>query len=252
MKQFKLWEENSQVETTIDYYEPLQKASDIAVVIFPGGGYFYLAKHEGEGYAHLLNSFGITAFVVNYRVFPNYFPKPLLDARRAIRFVRSNAQKFAINKEKIYAMGSSAGGHLVALLSTYLKDIGEIKDDLYKESFLPNGQILCYPVISADERIFHSSSFINLLGERYIEKDEYSPELLVNKTTPPAFIWHAADDSSVPVMNSYRYAQALSVQGISHELHVFSEGGHGAGIAPQWKIVNQWVNLLQNWLMTSL
>ena len=145
-------------------------------------------------------------------------------------------------------MGSSAGGHLTALLCTYFDDIGEEQDELFKEDFLPNGQILCYPVISSDESISHKGSFKNLLGEKYAEKEKYSPELLVESTTPPAFIWHTAEDNGVPCVNSYRYATALWEQKIPCELHVFPEGAHGLGVAPQLPHVAQWTDLLKNWL----
>ncbi len=248
MESFNLWKKEIENKVTIDYYKPLQKANDVAVVIFPGGGYSILADYEGEGYAYMLNTLGITAFVVKYSVAPNCFPSPLLDARRAMRFVRANADKFGLNKSKILAMGSSAGGHLTALLSTYLEDIGEEKDELYKEEFLPNGQILCYPVISADDSIIHKGSFENLLGELYKDKKKYSPELLVNATTPPAFIWHSSKDQLVLCENSYRYAMALTRENVECELHVFCEGGHGLGIAPQLPHVAQWTALLKNWL----
>jgi acetyl esterase/lipase len=150
MQTYNLWDEKEQEDVIVEYYEPLKKSSDAAVIIFPGGGYTWLADHEGKGYAQLLNVFGISAFVVRYRVYPNFFPAPLLDARRAIRFVRFHADKFAINKNKILVMGSSAGGHLAALVSTYLEEIGEPNDVLRQENFLPNGQILCYPLISSD------------------------------------------------------------------------------------------------------
>ena len=248
MKRFNLWGDNLNNDVTIEYYSPIQKSTDVAVVIFPGGAYRARADHEGEGYARLLNTFGITAFVVNYRVFPNRFPAPLLDARRAMRFVRFKAEEFGIHKNKVLAMGSSAGGHLTALLSTYCKELGGEKDDLFRESYLPNGQILCYPVISSDESISHKSSFEGLLGDLYERREEYSPELLVNQTTPPAFIWHTAEDGGVSCINSYRYAESLTKQKIPVELHIFPHGGHGLGLAPHFPYVAQWTMLLHNWL----
>ena len=233
---------------TIEYYRPLQKSNDIAVVIFPGGGYKNLAPHEGEGYAHLLNTFGITAFVVKYRIAPNHFPAQLLDARIAIKFVRSKAEEFGIAKNKVLAMGSSAGGHLTALLCTYREELLDVEGELYKESYLPNGQILCYPVISSDERIFHKGSYENLLGELYAQKEEYSPDLLVNENTPRAFIWHTSEDASVSCLNSYRYAEALTQKRIPCELHIFPEGIHGLGVASKLPYVSQWIILLRNWL----
>ena len=248
MEKFKLWGEDAQNDVEIEFYRPLQKATDVAVVVFPGGGYTHLAEHEGEGYARFLNTLGITAFVCNYRVSPNRFPLPLMDARRAMRFVRANAEKFGINKNKVLAMGSSAGGHLTALLSTYTAEIGEANDELLSEEFLPNGQILCYPVISSDENIFHRGSFENLLGERYAEKEKFRPELLVNSTTPPAFIWHTAEDTLVPCQNSCRYATALWQNKIRCELHIFPTENHGKGLAPSFPHVAQWTDLLKVWL----
>lgn len=247
MEKFDLWQDGKS-EVLIEYYLPLQKSTDAAVVILPGGGYRMLADHEGLGYAQMLNVFGVTAFVVKYRVYPNHFPLPLSDARRAIRFVRSKAEEFGLDKNKILIMGSSAGGHLAALLCTYQKDIGEPRDMLFNESFLPNGQILCYPVISSDERISHIGSYKSLLGSEYEKRNEYSPDLLVHDSTPRAFIWHTSSDQGVNCMNSYRYAEALAKKNIPCEMHIFPEGVHGLGVAPQLPHVAQWTRLLENWL----
>ena len=114
-QRLKLWK-NSDVEMA--YFRALNRASDAAVVILPGGGYGSRAPHEGEAYAQLFNTFGMDAFVVDYRVSPNIFPLPLLDARRAMRLIRSNAEEYGIAKNKILIMGSSAGGHLAAQASS--------------------------------------------------------------------------------------------------------------------------------------
>lgn len=247
MKQnFKLWES---CDVDITFYPSLVKSTDAAIVIFPGGGYVKRAEHEGEGYAQLINTFGMNAFVVNYRIFPDTFPLPLLDARRAVRFVRHNSESFGISKDKILVMGSSAGGHLAALVSTFSESIdGEHVDATDSENYIPNGQILCYPVIAEDESIAHIGSYKSLLGELYHERKRFSPELLVNDTTPSAFIWHTADDGAVNVLNSYRYAEALAKHNISHEMHIFPHGHHGLGIAASSPHVAQWTQLLRNWL----
>lgn len=243
---FKLWES---CDVDITFYPSLVKFTDAAMVIFPGGGYVGRAAHEGEGYAQLINTFGMNAFVVNYRVYPNMFPLPLLDARRAIRFIRHNAESFEISKDKILVMGSSAGGHLAALVSTFSESIdGEGIDTTDSENYVPNGQVLCYPVITENESLAHIGSYKNLLGDLYPERDRFSPELLVSDTTPKAFIWHTADDSVVNVINSYKYAEALSKHGIPHELHVFPYGPHGLGVSASLPHVAQWTQLLRNWL----
>ena len=117
----------------LTYYPSENKKGNGTVIICPGGGYCKRAPHEGEGYAKYLNSIGLDAFVVDYRVDPNRFPYPLLDARRSVRYVRKNAEKFGIDPNKIAIMGSSAGGHLAALTSTYRGQIeGEGVDEINK------------------------------------------------------------------------------------------------------------------------
>ena len=246
MKEFTLWNEND--STKIEWYEPKHKKSDAAILIFPGGAYVHLCDREGKEYAEYLNAFGITAFVVYYRRDPNYFPLPLLDARRAVRFVRANAEKFGIAKDKIAVMGSSAGGHLCALLSTYTEKIaGEGVDEIDLADYMPNAQILCYPVISSDESISHKCSYMSLLGEQYPDKEKYSPELLVSEKTPRAFIWHTAEDKSVSVENSYRYATVLHKKDVPCELHVFPYGAHGKALSHDDSHVAQWTGFLLNW-----
>ena len=235
----------------LTYYPAKNKKSDAAIVIFPGGAYECRAPHEGQGYAEFLNEFGYDAFVCDYRVSPHRFPLELLDARRAVRTVRYYADKYGINKSKVVVMGSSAGGNLVSLLSTFTQPIDyEGVDDIDKEDFLPNGQILCYPVVSlADEKLTHVGSKYNLLGDKYFDKGaEWSAELNVKSTTAPAFIWHTAEDTGVNVINSYVYATALRNANVPTELHVFPFGGHGLGAAPGNKHVAQWTGLLNNWL----
>ena len=232
-------------------YFPKNKSSRAAIVIFAGGAYARRAPHEGTGYAEFLAENGITAFVVGYRVAPHHFPIPLLDARRAIRFVRAKAEEYGIDKDKIAVMGSSAGGHLTALTSNYRAALAdENLDEIDREDSIPNAQILCYPVICAKEDVTHRGSYVNLLGEERVEQDKnsVSPELLVSENTPPAFIWHTANDAAVNVINSYRYATALRENGIAHEMHIFPDGRHGLGLAPENPHVAQWSELLLNWL----
>ena len=251
---YKLWDGKAPGADTeapeITYYKPLRKASDAAIVIFPGGAYTIRGDHDGEGYARLLNSYGISAFVVSYRVAPAHFPDELLDARRAVRFVRANAEEFGIDTDKVAVMGSSAGGHLAALLATYRGEIvGEGVDEIDKIDYIPDAQILCYPVISSDESIFHEDSYRCLLGDLYNEKERFSPELIADKTAPEAFIWHTSDDGAVNVENSYRYATALRRLGVPCEVHVFPNGPHGLGLATERPHVAQWTGLFKNWLM---
>ena len=247
MKAYDLW--RTEGATKIEWYEPTEKKTDSAVLIFPGGGYYTLCDYEGKDYAEYLNSLGITAFVVYYRCTPNYFPLPLLDARRSVRFVRAHATEFGIDEKKILVMGSSAGGHLCALLSTYHKPIdGEIADEIDGFDYLPNGQVLCYGLISADDGITNKWCIENLLGQDYAKKEEISVELLVSEKTPKAFLWQTAEDTSVVVEHSLRYAAALSKKGVPCELHIFPYGAHGRALAVNEPHVAQWKTLFINWL----
>ena len=254
MNTYPLWEGTAPGADTevpsVTYYPPNEKRGRAAFLIFPGGAYTGRAAHEGAGYAEFLNAFGLTAFVVSYRVSPATFPDPLLDARRAVRFVRANAERFDIDPDKIAVIGSSAGGHLAAFLSTYRAPLaGEGADALDALDPYPNAQVLCYPVISSDEAISHAYSYRKLLGDRYEEREKYSPELLVTPETPEAFIWHTAADPVVNVTNSYRYAAALRAANVPCEVHVFPFGPHGMGVAANDPHVAQWVPLLREWLI---
>ena len=236
----------------LEYYPASNKRTRATVVIYPGGGYGMRASdHEGAGYAEYFNSLGMDAFVCEYRISPHRFPLPLLDARRAVRYVRANADKFGIDPDRIAVMGSSAGGHLAALTSTYISPIEfEGIDEIDDVSYLPNTTILCYPVIcSPDTGVAHTGSFFNLLGEdRYLTAAGYSCDRLVNETTPDAFIWHTSNDDAVNVINSLNYGAALRKLGKRFEMHIFPEGRHGLGLAADIPHVAQWAVLMKNWL----
>ncbi|MBO5007861.1 MAG: alpha/beta hydrolase [Clostridia bacterium] len=240
----------------ITAYIPDEKKSDAAIVIYPGGGYSHRASHEGEGYAEFLCDKGITAFVVSYRVAPHRHPLPLADARRGIQFVRYHADKYGIKKDKIAVMGSSAGGHLAASASTYFDalDLDIEADDISAESYIPNAQILCYPVIMLyGKGKGHIGSGKNLLAENLSDLgEELSPNNIVNENTPQAFIWHTFEDGVVNVVNTLEYAKALKNAGKDCEVHIYPHGRHGLGIcAPEDKLtthVRQWADSLVTWL----
>lgn len=231
----------------LTYYPAENKRGNGTVIIFPGGGYAKRAQHEGKGYADYLNAQGITCFVLEYRVSPNRFPLPLLDARRAVRYVRANAEKYGIDPAKIAVMGSSAGGHLAAFVSTYTAPIDyEDADELDKVNFRPNAQILCYPVIDI---MGHRGSFLNLLGENADKlADKYTPTLLADENTPPMFLWHTSSDTCVDINNSFRYATRLHELKIPMEMHIYPMGGHGLGLAPSVPYLQNWAEHLTAWL----
>ena len=226
-------------------------------MILLGGGYTGRVVHEGKDYAEFFNKNGITAFVVDYRVSPHRFPLPLFDSRRAIQWVRYYAEKYGIDKNKVLIMGSSAGGHLAAITSTYFDELSDfnINDEISEEDFISNGQILCYPVINLVGKPgdVHFVSGINLLGEKYAELSySLTPTNIISQKTPPAFIWHTFEDNTVNVKNSLDYAKALKDSNISVEMHIYPHGRHGLGIpVPDSKInthVLQWLECLINWI----
>ncbi len=242
---------------TITAYIPENRTHNGAVIIFPGGGYADRAPYEGKDYAEFLANNGICAFDVAYRVAPNEFPIQLLDARRSVKLVRHFANKYGIDKDKIAVMGSSAGGHLAALCSTYKEKIEfEVEEDeIEKEDFCTNAQILCYPVIKLSEPIGHEGSGNNLMGSKKTEElaKSLTPDLIADSNTPRAFIWHTFADQAVNVINSLDYARRLKEVGSSAELHIFPDGKHGMGLDREKGTavgdhVLQWNELLLNWI----
>ena len=240
-------------EPVLEYYPAENRKTNAAFVIFPGGAYVARAEHEGKGYAEFLNSIGVDAFVCEYRLLPNYvFPMALLDARRAVRYVRFHAAEYGLDPEKIAVMGSSAGGHLAAMVSTYRKPIVYESDDAVDAlSPIPNASVFCYAV-TGDAFDDNTNWFYrSLLGDPNASDEaclEVAPSLMVDDDTPPAFFWHTSDDGLVNVKHIYRYASALRDHGIPHEMHVFPSGHHGLGLAGDHPHVAQWSGLLANWL----
>lgn len=221
-----------------------------AVIVCPGGGYHHRAEHEGTPVAEWLNSLGISAFVLHYRVAPYQHPVPYLDASRAIRYVRYRAAEWNLDPAKIGILGFSAGGHLAASTGIYF-DAGNPSavDPVERMSSRPGIMILGYPVITMGE-FGHPGSRERLLGE--VPESELitrlSLEQNVSSNTPPAFLWHTANDASVPVVNSLMMAAALSRCQVPFELHVFPEGKHGLGLAPNLPEVAVWKDLCAVWL----
>ena len=234
-----------------------KNATGEAVVICPGGGYGILAYDwEGSDIARWLNSRGIAAFVLKYRLpgsKSNIVPhkSPLMDAQRALRIVRSNAAVWNIDPGKIGIMGFSAGGHLASTLSTHY-DAGDSSnpDPVEQVSCKPDFSVLVYPVISFTEDFQHSGSRLNLLGEDAEESlvKYYSNELQVTADTPPAILIHSDDDKGVPVENSIAYYKALRANKISSELHIYPYGGHGYSLAIGQGHLATWPDRVIQWI----
>jgi pectinesterase len=237
---------------TLTPYLPLkEKATGAAVLICPGGGYGHLADHEGAPVAEWLNSIGITAFVLKYRLGPRYHhPAPLQDAARAIRTIRARAADWKIDPERIGILGFSAGGHLASTIATHF-DSGKrnANDPIERVSSRPNLAILIYPVITMREKT-HAGSKMNLLG------DNPSAELVallsneeqVTKDTPPTFLVHTLTDPGVPVENTLMFAAALRKAAVPFEMHLYERGPHGFGLGGNDPILSTWPARCADWL----
>ena len=224
---------------------PVQGARG-AVVVCPGGGYWFKAEHEGDPIARLLNSAGIAAYVLDYRVQPCPHEAPSGDARRAIRLVRS------MGYEKVGILGFSAGGHVCCTAATRF-DAGDPNspDPIERLSSRPDAFIPCYPVVTFG-KYTHEGSRQALLGDKGQEDAlarQYSNELHVTRDTPPAFIWHTAEGGLVPVQNSLLLAKALADSGVLFELHVYPKGNHGLGLASENAAASAWGGDMCRWLL---
>lgn len=222
-----------------------------AIIICPGGGYGGRAYHEGKPIAQWLNSLGISAFVLRYRVAPYQYPCALLDIQRAIRTVRFKADQFRVNPDKIGILGFSAGGHLVSNAGTsYDKGNKHAEDIIERESCRPDLLVLCYPVITLKEPYAHVGSRNNLLGKEALPEkvEQLSSEAQVSEDTPPTFLWHTSDDAAVPVENSLLFAAALSKHKVLFDLHVYAKGRHGLGLAEDEEHTNEWTSACASWL----
>ncbi|PYQ94033.1 MAG: alpha/beta hydrolase [Acidobacteria bacterium] len=238
------------------YMPPNTTGPMTAVIIAPGGGYQRLSMNlEGRAPANFLNALGIAAFVLRYRLGPEYHhPIELGDAQRAIRAVRARAGEWHLAPDRIGFMGFSAGGHLASSASTHFDDGKANAPDLIdRVSSRPDFAVLGYPVISFIEPWTHQGSKTSLLGDHPdpVLARLLSSETQVTSATPPAFIYHTNADTTVPVENAVAYFLALRKAGVPAEMHVFKEGRHGTGLGMTDPALAEWPKLLANWLRVS-
>jgi acetyl esterase/lipase len=235
------------------FLPPADKATGMAVLICPGGGYGILAfDHEGYQIAKWLNGNGIAGVILKYRLPSDEIMKdkkngPLQDAQEGIRMIRRNSAVWNIDPRKVGVIGFSAGGHLASTLSTHYMDEVYSSDTT---SARPDFSILIYPVITFDQAFTHMGSRNNLLGNNPDNGliQHFSNEKQVNKETPPAFIVHSMDDKTVPGKNSIEYYNSLIKFDIPSELHVFRKGGHGYGLSSGNGTQAAWPELCIGWL----
>ncbi len=227
-----------------------------ALVVCPGGGYNHLStENEGSRVAARFNAMGVTVFVLRYRLKEYGHPAPLRDVLRAMRLVRSRAPEFGVRPDRVGVIGFSAGGHLAACAATLYDDPdGRTGAPLDAVSARPDFVMLLYPVITLqDEPFVHHGSRDCLLGKDAPAslRAHLSPDAQVTSATPPTFIAHAGDDTSVPVENSLRFYAALRRAGVPAELHVWPLGRHGFGMLPDRGEVVTWPDRAEEWLRAN-
>ncbi len=233
-----------------------------ALLILPGGGYNHLClDREGDYVAQAFLALGFNCFILKYSLKENaVFPRPLIEASKAMQYIRENAVMLNINPSRVFSLGFSAGGHLCASLGTLWHTVDCVPEGINK----PTGIILGYPVITDEKGITHKGSFIKIIGKENPTEEEtakYSLEKQVDQNTSPAFIFHSADDSAVSCQNSLMFAKALSENKIPLELHIFPSAPHGFALANELsacsdspKMINeriaQWPRLAAEWTKT--
>lgn len=229
-------------QPTISVYTPRAGNTGAAVVVFPGGGYNVLAIDlEGTEACDWLTSRGITCVLLKYRV-PCAKTGPwrdclaaLQDAQRAVGLVRSRATEWHIDPHKIGVLGFSAGGHMVAALSTHFEK-------------------RLYPVVDAADRVSCRPDFAVALYPGHLAVPErrfaLNPDIRVTRQTPPTFLLQAENDPIDPVENSLVYHSALRAAGVPVELHLYATGGHAFGLRRTAAPITGWPEVVEGWLAT--
>lgn len=243
---------------TMTVYPPRGRNTGAAVVVFPGGGYQVLAMDgEGSRICDWLTSRGITCVLLKYRV-PNsgptwtdghrYYPKvqtALQDAQRTIGLVRQHAAAWHVDPHKVGVIGFSAGGHLVAAVSTHFgqRTYAPV-DDADKFSSRPDFAIAIYPghlwVHEDDDHATRDETDLKL-----------RPDIHVTADTPPTFLLQAEDDHVDGVEQALAYYVALQKAGVPTEMHLYARGGHAFGLRPTALPIAQWPHLVETWLATQ-
>ena len=226
-----------------------------AVVVLPGGAYWGLAANlEGRQVADWFTARGFRAFVLAYRLSSQGYllPVPLLDARRAVQTVRARARDYKVAPNRIAIIGFSAGGHLAALSAVQpVEGKAEAEDPIERVSSRPDYLRLGYPwigAISSDTSHLTYCKLFNVMDKCEALRAAFSPDLFVNKSTPPTFWFHTTTDETVPVEQGLRFYEAAIKAGVPIEAHIFAKGPHGVGLGKGDAALDQWPNLLEIWL----
>jgi acetyl esterase/lipase len=239
---------------TLNVFRP-DRPTGQGVLVTPGGGYAFVSiSNEGVDVAKALNPLGVTVFVLSYRLpgegWEDRSNVPLQDAQRAMRIIRSRAKSFGVNGAQIGCLGFSAGGHLAATLATDHQQVVYAPIDAAdREDARPAFAGLIYPVIEMDGPKAHGGSRDNLLGSNASAalRAARSPALRVSAQTPPCFLVHGADDTLVPIENSFAMYDALRRAGTPCEAHFLQNGAHGFGVGETGTPASEWPRLFQLW-----
>lgn len=235
------------------------------LIVFKGGAY---KVRGGSAGFELADERGIAVVDVAYRVLKDtkttdagtsvpLWPRPFVDAVRAVRLVRSRAAEFGLDPARIGCVGFSAGGHLVSLLASGRElappPVADVVIDAF--SFVPDFAVLAYPLISLCKDELQSEATLKspavFLGEEDPPDDlrmQLSAHLHVTSSHPPTFIWHCADDAIVPVAQARAMADRLHAAGVLSELLIVPTGGHAIGFARAGPSANDWVDRFFAWL----
>ena len=233
-----------------------------AVLIFPGGGYSDLStEREGVAIANAYYSRGLNAFVLHYAVGTDYrYPSHLTDASFAISYLKAHSEELGIDRDRIFTVGFSAGGHLAGSTAILHKDPEVLSYlGIEKGDNKPCGAILAYPVVSANTDT-HEGSFRMLAGKPFAditaeERNRLSLEANVDTDSAPIFIWHTSNDNAVPVIGSLKLAEAYYSIGRTVTLHVYPYGVHGIALANEETSCGNenWIEpLAQGWVDDSV
>jgi acetyl esterase/lipase len=238
-----------------------------AMLVIPGGGYSQVCTgREGEPIAFAFLALGYNCFVLNYRVNNVPYPAQLTDASRAMIHIRENAEKYNINKNRVFAVGFSAGGHLAGSLGILHADKSVLDTlGISEGDNRPDGVIMCYPVVSALLPT-HEPSFEHLTGGTPFAdipektKRALSLEVNVDKSSSPAFIWHTALDALVPTNGSLALAQSYVDMGLPVMMKLYPYGPHGLALSNRFTaegnpaqcqpIAERWIREADEWLKT--
>ncbi len=239
-------------QPTLTVYSPKGTNTGVAVVVFPGGGYYELAIDlEGTEICDWLASKGITGVLLKYRVptpkVGRYKESPLAlqDAQRTLGLVRFRAAEWHINPHKIGVIGFSAGGHLVTATSTHFdKRSYQPVDAADKVTCRPDFAIALYPGHLSP---WHPDDPDSWTNEKQLE---LNPNIIVASNTPPTFLLQAQNDPVDDVRNSMAYSLALRNAKVPVELHLYAEGGHAFGLRRTQFAITEWPQLVETWLRT--